>query len=122
MGHMDLAEHYYRCGDYENSLKCYMRIRDYCTSPRHLLDQCMDAVNVGFQMRNPPTVQAYLTKAQNAPDGPDKATVNSKIKATSALHSLIICKYHAAATDFLEIGTDLGSNFNEVTWRLSISN
>jgi len=113
MGHMDLAEHYYRCGDYENSLKCYMRIRDYCTSPKHLLDQCIDAINVGFQMRNFPTVQAYISKAQNAPEGPDKVSVNSKIKASAALHSLITNKYHAAALDFLQVGPDLASNFNE---------
>jgi|SRR5579862_6388093 COP9 signalosome complex subunit 1 len=113
MGHMDLAEHYYICGDYENSLKCYMRIRDYCTSPKHLLDQCMDAINVGFQMRNFSTVQAYISKAQNAPDGPDKAAISSKLKASAALYSLITNKYHAAALDFLQIGPDLGSEFNE---------
>jgi COP9 signalosome complex subunit 1 len=114
MGHMDLAEHYYKCGDYDNALKCYTRIRDYCTSPRHLLDQCLDAINVGFQMRNYSTVQAYIAKAQNAPDGPDKVAVNSKIKASSALYALVTGKYSSAASDFLQIGPDLGSSYNEV--------
>lgn len=114
MGHMDLAEHYYKCGDYENALKCYTRIRDYCTSPKHLLDQCLDAINVGFQMKNYATVQAYITKAQNAPEGPDKAALSSKLKASSALYSLITGKFTVAATEFLQIGPDLGSTYNEV--------
>jgi COP9 signalosome complex subunit 1 len=115
MGHMDLAEHYYKCGDYENALKCYTRIRDYCTSPKHVLDQCLDAINVGFQMRNYSTVQAYILKAQNAPQGPDKAAIESKLKASSALYSLVTGKFAAAATEFLQIGPDLGSTYNEVT-------
>jgi COP9 signalosome complex subunit 1 len=114
MGHLDLAEHYYKCGDYENALKCYSRIRDYCTSQKHLLDQCMDAINVGFQMKNYSTVQSYSTKAQNAPEGPDKAAIASKLKASQALLSLVSGKYSNAATDFLQIGPDLGSTYNAV--------
>ena len=114
MGHMDLAELYYKCGDYENALKCYTRIRDYCTSPKHLLDQCLDAINVGFQMRNYSTVQAYIAKATNAPDGPDKVAVSSKLKASAALYSLVTGKYSTAASEFLQIGPDLGSSYNEV--------
>jgi COP9 signalosome complex subunit 1 len=117
MGHMDLAEHYYRCGDYENSLKAYTRMRDYCTSPKHQLDQCLDAINVGFQMKNYPTVQAFLSKAQNSPDGQDKAAISSKLKVVAALYSLITNKYHLAALDFLQVGPDLGSSFNEASPR-----
>lgn len=114
MGHMDLAEHYYRCGDYDNALKCYARIRDYCTSPKHLLDHYMDAVNVGFQMRNDLTVQAHISKAQNAPDSEEKTALGSKLKAASALYSLAARKYQVAASEFLQIGPDLGSSYNEV--------
>jgi COP9 signalosome complex subunit 1 len=119
---MDLAEHYYKCGDYDNALKCYTRIRDYCTSPKHLLDQCLDAINVGFQMRNYSTVQAYISKAQNAPDGSDKDAIASKLKATAAVHSLVTGKYAAAAADFLQVGPDLGSTYNEVFTSLYLSN
>ena len=65
-------------------------------------------------MRNYSTAQAYIAKAQNAPDGPDKASVNSKLKASSALYSLVTGKYSTAALEFLQIGTDLGSSYNEV--------
>jgi COP9 signalosome complex subunit 1 len=114
MGHLDLAEHHYRCGDYDNALKCYTRIRDYCVTPKHLLDQCLDAINVGFQMRNYPTVGGYVTKAQNAPDGTDKIAVTSKLKASAALNFLVTGKYGAAAGELLQIGPDLGSTYNEV--------
>jgi COP9 signalosome complex subunit 1 len=115
MGHLDLAEHYYKCGDYDNALKCYTRIRDYCTSPKHLLDQCLEAINVGFQMRNYSTVQAYIVKAQNAPDGPDKDAICAKLKASAAVYALATNKYTTAAADFLQIGPELGSTYNEVS-------
>jgi len=50
----------------------------------------------------------------SAPDGPDKASVNSKLKASSVLYSLVTGKYSTAALEFLQIGTDLGSSYNEV--------
>ena|SRR5579859_6968577 len=115
MGHMDLAEHYYRCGDYENALKSYTRIRDYCTTPKQLLDQCLDAINVGFRMQNWATVHAYVSKAQNAPDGPDKSSRGPQVRAAGALHSLVTGRYAAAAIDFLQIGPDLGTTYNEVS-------
>jgi COP9 signalosome complex subunit 1 len=74
----------------------------------------MDAINVGFQMRNYATVQAYIAKAHNAPDSEDKTNLGSKLKAATALHSLATNTYPAAASDFLQIGPDLGSTFNEV--------
>jgi len=74
----------------------------------------MDAINVGFQMKNYPTVQAYLSKAQNSPDGQDKAAISSKLKVVAALYALVTKKYHAAAVEFLQVGPDLGSGFNEV--------
>ena len=111
---MDLAEHYYKSGDYESALKCYSRMRDYCTSSKHLLDQCLDAINVGFQMKNYSTVQMYISKAQNAPDGADKAAMSTKLKASAGLYALVTGKYLNAATEFLQIGADLGSTYNEV--------
>jgi len=74
----------------------------------------MDAVNVGFQMKNYSTVQAYIFKAQNAPDSEEKTAVASKLKAASALYSLATENYMTAATEFLQIGPDLGSSYNEV--------
>lgn len=66
-------------------------------------------------MRNYSTVQAYVSKAQNAQDGPDKTAIASKLKASAALYSLVTGKYEVAATEFLQIGPDLGSTYSEVT-------
>src|SRR5262249_32691047 len=118
MGHMDLAEHHYKCGDYENALKCYARIRDYCTSSKHLFDQCLDGINVGFQVGNYSTVQAYISKAQNAPDRLDKPTITSKLQVSAALVSLVTGKYANAANDFLQVVADLGSTYNEVSFNI----
>jgi len=70
-------------------------------------------------MRNYSTVQAYILKAQNAPQGPDKAGIESKLKASSALYSLVTGKLASAAAEFLQIDPDLGSTYNEASAVLS---
>jgi len=114
MGHMDLAEHFYKCGDYDNALKCSARMRDYCTTEKHRIEQGMDSIKIGFQMRNFSAVQTYIARVQNTPEGPDKAAVTPKLRASAALHALATGRYSEAATEFLRIGPDLGTSYNEV--------
>ena len=46
MGHNDLGDHYYNMGDLSNALKSYMRTRDYCTTPKHVVDMCLAVIRV----------------------------------------------------------------------------
>jgi COP9 signalosome complex subunit 1 len=69
-------------------------------------------------MRNYSTVQAYISKAQNSPDGTDKEAIGSKLKASAAIHSLVTGRYAAAAAEFLQVGPDLGSTYSEVLYKL----
>ena len=114
MGHMDLAEHYYKCGDYDNALKCSARMRDYCTTEKHRIDQGMDSIKIGFQMRNFSAVQTYIARVQNSAEGPDRVAVMPRLRASSALYFLAASRYSEAATEFLKIRPDLGSSYNEV--------
>jgi len=45
-GHDDLAEHYLDTGDLTNALKCFSRARDYCTSPKHVVNMCLNVIKV----------------------------------------------------------------------------
>ena len=45
-GHDDLGDHYLDCGDLSNALKCYSRARDYCTSPKHVVNMCLNVIKV----------------------------------------------------------------------------
>jgi hypothetical protein len=48
--------------------------------------------------------------------------LSSKLKASSALYSLITGKFTVAATEFLQIGPDLGSTYSEVCTRSGNAN
>ena len=45
-GHDDLGDHYLDQGDLSNALKCYSRARDYCTSPKHIINMCLNVIKV----------------------------------------------------------------------------
>jgi len=45
-GHDDLGDHYLDCGDLSNALKSYSRGRDYCTSGKHVVNMCLNAIKV----------------------------------------------------------------------------
>lgn len=45
-GHDDLGDHYLDYGDLSNALKCYSRARDYCTSPKHVVNMCLNVIKV----------------------------------------------------------------------------
>ena len=46
MGHNDLGDHHYRCGNLKNALKSYSRTRDYCITAKHVIDMCLNVIKV----------------------------------------------------------------------------
>ncbi|CAF3504305.1 unnamed protein product [Rotaria sp. Silwood1] len=43
-GHDDLGDHYLDAGDFFNAVRCYVRSRDYCVTPRHTMTMCMNVL------------------------------------------------------------------------------
>lgn len=52
----------------QNAFKCYVRARDYCTSPRHILNLCLSVIRVSVEMNNYLHVANYVSKAESTPD------------------------------------------------------
>ncbi|CAG2241230.1 COPS1 [Mytilus edulis] len=67
-GHDDLGDHYLDCGDLSNALKCYSRARDYCTSPKHVVNMCLNVIKVSVYLQNWSHVQSYVNKAESTPE------------------------------------------------------
>lgn len=44
-----------------------MRTRDYCTSPKHIMTMCLNAVRVAVEMNNFMHVTNYVSKAEQTP-------------------------------------------------------
>ena len=54
--------------DLQNALKCYLRTRDYCTTPKHIVIMCLAIIKCGVEMGNYAHVSNYVSKAEQTPD------------------------------------------------------
>ncbi|KAI8834300.1 26S proteasome subunit RPN7-domain-containing protein [Chytridium lagenaria] len=114
MGHQDLGDLYYQAGDFQNSLKSYSRTRDYCTTSKHMVDMCMNAIKVSFCMMNTAHVHSYAAKAEGTIDSPEKPLLVGKLRCYLALANLDAAKYRVAARALLEIPFELSSSLPDV--------
>lgn len=119
-GHDDLGDHYLDCGDFSNALKCYSRARDYCICAQHIVNMCMNVINVSLYMQNWPHVQTYVHKAESVPDliventatattekqKKSNSEILAKLKCASGLAELAQKQYKAAARLFLQVSFD----------------
>ncbi|XP_062581558.1 COP9 signalosome complex subunit 1-like isoform X1 [Saccostrea cucullata] len=111
-GHDDLGDHYLDYGDLSNALKCYSRARDYCTSPKHVVNMCLNVIKVSVYLQNWSHVQSYVNKAESTPEmteqhGKDSGqTVMTKLKCAAGLADLATKKYKSAAKYFLQANFD----------------
>ncbi|CAE1154959.1 GPS1 [Acanthosepion pharaonis] len=64
-GNDDLGDHYLDMGDLCNALKCYSRARDYCTSPKHVVNMCLNVIKISIFIENWPQVINHIQKAEN---------------------------------------------------------
>lgn len=110
-GHDDVGDHYLDCGDLNNALKCYSRARDYCTSPKHVVNMCLNVIKVSVLLGNWAHVLNFVNKAENSIEGeqrdkPGNLVVATKLKCAAGLAELAMKKYKSAAKHFLQASFD----------------
>lgn len=110
-GNDDLGDHYLDMGDLCNALKCYSRARDYCTSPKHVVNMCLNVIKVSVYLENWSHVISYVQKAESTTGRTEDVDpiVQTKLKCAAGLADLATGKYKAAAKNFLQASFD---NFN----------
>jgi len=113
MGHTDLGDFHYERGDFNAALKCYVRTRDYCTTSKHIINMCLYVIRASIQMGNFTHVQNYITKAESTPDGNDPTLV-AQLRVAAGLAFLESKKYKLAARKFLEVSSELGTQYSDV--------
>lgn len=102
MGNEDLGHFYYDTGDFSNALKAYMKMREHCTSPKHLADMTLRLVYVSIAQKSWTNVLANLAKSEATQiKGDDKAKLEPIISACSGLCHMATGNYREAATAFL---------------------
>ncbi|KAI4311531.1 hypothetical protein MLD38_036417 [Melastoma candidum] len=113
MGYNDFGDFHYAHGNLGDAFKSYVRTRDYCTTSKHIISMCMNAILVSIEMGQFTHVTSYVSKAEQILDTLDTVTA-AKLKCASGLAFLEAKKYKLAARKFLEVASELGSNYNEV--------
>lgn len=111
LSYNDIGDLHYQRGNLPETMKSYLRTRDYCTTPKHNLDMWVRLISVSIDSGQFGNVNFYITKAENA--GGDGAGC-AKIKAAGALVLLVEGQYKLAARKFLEVGWELGGTFSSI--------
>ena len=102
MGNEDLGHFFYDIGDYSNSHKSYMKMRESCTSNKHLADMTLRLVYVSVAQKSWLTVQSNLAKVDAAQlKGEDKTKLETILSACTGLAHMCIGNFKEAATNFL---------------------
>lgn len=107
MGNEDLGHFYYACGDLPNAFKSYFRMREHCTSAKHLADMTLRLVFVSIAQKSWMSAQSHLLKVDAQQLKPEeKAKLDPIISACSGLTHMCTQSYHEAATQFLRTHPD----------------
>lgn len=64
MAHRDLGDHFYDTGEYTEALKSYTKTRDYCSTTDHVIEMCMNVIEVSLRLENWTNVQTFVSKAE----------------------------------------------------------
>ncbi|KAH1073659.1 hypothetical protein J1N35_025987 [Gossypium stocksii] len=113
MGYNDFGDFYYAHGALGDAFKSYVRTRDYCTTSKHIIQMCLNAILVSIEMVQFSNVTSYVSKAEQTPEALDPPTV-AKLCCAAGLAHLEAKKYKLAARKFLEVGPELGNSYSEV--------
>lgn len=103
MGYEDLGQHYHQIGDLVNSTKTYLKIRDSCTRPSHVVKMHLCMINVSIEQgawlaiqSNIQKIRASIQKDLNSDPLP------AKLPAITGLAFLCSGNYREAADNFLD--------------------
>ncbi|SPO30713.1 related to COP9 signalosome complex subunit 1 [Ustilago trichophora] len=64
MAHRDLGDHFWDTGDYNEALKSYTKTRDYCSTSDHVIEMCLNVIEVSLRLKNWTNVQTFVSKAE----------------------------------------------------------
>lgn len=101
MGNEDLGHFFYDTGDYTNSHKSYLKMREHCTSTKHLADMTLRLVYVSMTQKSWMQVQSNLTKVDAAQlKGDEKTKLEPIVSACYGLAHMAMGNFREAAANF----------------------
>jgi COP9 signalosome complex subunit 1 len=104
MGNEDLANHFFSIGDFSSAFKAYSRMRDYCTTARHIAELAMKQLHVSVAQCNWDLPQSYFIKVHGLSiKEEERAKYDPILHACLGLAHLQRSSYKEAANSFLNI-------------------
>ncbi|KAN0062535.1 hypothetical protein ACQY0O_005067 [Thecaphora frezii] len=64
MAHRDLGDHFKATGKLQEALKSYTRTRDFCSTSEHIIEMCLNVIDVSLRLENFGNVQTFVSKAE----------------------------------------------------------
>jgi COP9 signalosome complex subunit 1 len=105
MGNEDLGNHYFALGDYASALKCYSKMREFCTTPKHIAEMTLKILYVSITQKNWNLAQTYRLKMGGLGFREEEkaARFDPLLNACMGLAQLNLGNYREAAEAFLSI-------------------
>lgn len=86
MGYRDLGDHMRTVGNLHEAFKYFINTRDYCSTNEHLVEMCLNVIEVSLEMKEFNAVGGYVNKAEGLLDAydPQAAAIFAKSKASGS--------------------------------------
>lgn len=102
MGNEDMGHFFYACGDWSAAHKAYMRMREHCTSTKHLADMALRLVFVSVAQKSWLGVQSQVSKVDALQlTAAEKTKLEPIVSACNGLAHMCTGSLRDAATSFL---------------------
>ncbi|KAI3850136.1 hypothetical protein MKW92_036055 [Papaver armeniacum] len=113
LGYNILGHFHFSRGHLFDALKAYVSAEDYCSTPQHFLEMCLNAILACIEMGEFSYIASFFSKAEQTLEAPNRIAI-AKLQCASALAHLKNKEYKHAASKFLMSGPELGNQYTEV--------
>ena len=111
MGQEDLAMHYLSMSDFENSQKAFTKMREYCTTPKHIAEMTIKLMYTSIASGQWVVVKLQCQRALVMTLKPEeKEKFEPAIEACLGLANLGSSEYRSAAETFLQVNQSFAAN------------
>lgn len=86
MAHRDLGDHLRSMGNLTEALKYYVKTRDHCSTSEHVVEMCINVIELSLDLKEYHSISAYVSKAEGLLESynPLAAASSSNGKAASS--------------------------------------
>ncbi|PVF98382.1 hypothetical protein CPB86DRAFT_774856 [Serendipita vermifera] len=119
MGHNDLGHFHRKVGDHATALRHYTKSREFCTTNPHVVEMCLNILELLLEEHNFAHISTYVFKAESTLESsasadkkkgqpnPEKDKIQAKLNLAIALSQIGQGYYENAAWAFMKVGKNL---------------